>query len=107
VRNPFNKCCGKISITETSKSQKCQQNFQNVDVALKMHAIKGSPQGEFSDDGKGEIKKLPIPHHYLDPQRSFQYCNNPSLEVFQVLTKHASIPFFTILQNIDHCPSAI
>jgi hypothetical protein len=78
-----------------------------VDVALKMHATKGNPQGEFSDDGKREIKKFPFHTNTWIQKRSFQYCNNPSLEVFRALKKHASIPFFTILQNIDCRPLAV
>jgi hypothetical protein len=53
--------------------------FPNVDVALKMHATKGSPQGECSDDGKGEIKKFPIPHQYLDPQKIFSILQQSKL----------------------------
>jgi hypothetical protein len=53
--------------------------FPNVDVALKMHATKGSSQGEFSDDGKGEIKKFPIPHQYLDPQKIFSVLQQSKL----------------------------
>jgi hypothetical protein len=53
--------------------------FPNVDVALKMHATKGSPQGEFSDDGNGEIEKFSIPHQYLDPQKIFSVLQQSKL----------------------------
>jgi hypothetical protein len=72
-----------------------------------MHATEGSPQGEFSDDGKGEIKKFPIPHQYLDPQKIFSILQQSKLGGVLTVKKHASVPFFTILQNIDRCPSAI
>jgi hypothetical protein len=74
-----------------------------VDVALKMHATKGSPQGEFSDDGKGEIKKFPIPHQYLDPQMIFSALQQSKLEgvssfkktcfnsIFQYFAKYRSL----------------
>jgi len=81
--------------------------FPNVDVALKMHATKGSPQGEFSDDGKGEIEKFPVPHQYLDPQKIFSILQQSKLGGVSSFEKHASIPFFTILQNIDRCPLVI